>query len=1305
MNRWLGWAAATVLMSVPVSGAAQTAPGLVDAYATATARPVARRAPPAGLVATSFDEARGVPTMLVGRHALARRNARRPVDRALAHLGELAGLYGVARRDLDTLELRLVRATPSGGALVIFGQRAHGVEVFETRLSLLLDARGALVAAGGQLRPTPASVRFARDHRSDLHVALADRLGPDVDPRGLAWSHTGRDGHQRWAHPALDRMARAARVLYPLPDRLVPAHYVELWARGELVAYAISAEDGALLMRRPLTASDAFEYAVYVDDASPTERLLDSPFGDTSPDRAGMPVETLPPFVAQVRAMVEGLNRGRRGADPWLPPGATETVGNNVDAYADLVEPDGINDGDFRATATAPGVFAHPFDPSRGPRDDDVQTQAGITHLFFVNNWLHDYWYDLGFDEAAGNAQADNFGRGGEEGDPLRAEAADYSRRNNANMSTPRDGESPRMQMFLWDGLASRHFSVAGTTFPVGISTFGPRTFDLTGPLALADDGTDPTSDACTDLTGDVTGAIVLVDRGDCSFLAKTRRAEAAGALGVIVINDQPGDTRINMSGSGMVGIPAMMVSQDDGAMLRGMLGASARMARETRPEVDSSFDTQVVTHEWGHFLHHRLLSCGSYQCAAESEGWGDFLALHAMMRPGDDLDGAYPSGSFSNQGREAVYFGTRRIAYSANRAIDDLSFRHIADDEPLPDTHPFDATSLPNSEVHNAGEVWATMMFDTLIAMLRRSEAPGAPYDFDGARRQLGRYIVTGMQLAPRAPTFTEQRDAIVAAALEHDVEDARLVAEAFAGRGAGTCAVSPSRYSETFVGVMEDFAVDARPLITALEVTLDGARRLCDDDAYLDAGETGWVRVVVQNDGVVPLRGATLALEPNDLGAFIVGDAEQTLPELAPGASVEVWAELSIGAMDLRGGPMDVLATVTGSVPCATDERRARVMVDRDPGLSLLEDFEIQPRWLNEISLDGGTTGVWSVGPSFLGDEDWVLRGAANGSPSDTAMELPEVMVVDGVPFVLRFDHRFDFEGDEETLWDGGVIELSTDGGRTWRDVSELVDPGYTGIITDRAESPLSDRPAYSRRNDAFPRADTVRLDFGTALSGERVRFRFRIATDPAVGTPGWEIDDLVLTGVDPPVFPSHVADEDDCSGAPVADAGEDQEVTAGDLVTLDGGGSSDPDDDPLSFRWEPLDEAPFLALEDPAAVSTRFATPTTIAARRVLRFRLHVDDGNGGSATDDVAITVVPAEAGPIPDAGSAAGDDAGGDADGGVEGDRDAGPVALRGGGCACRAGAGRTSRGVGVVALVLLAGALRRRRRGRREHER
>ncbi|KAI9596350.1 peptidase M36 [Syncephalis fuscata] len=60
-----------------------------------------------------------------------------------------------------------------------------------------------------------------------------------------------------------------------------------------------------------------------------------------------------------------------------------------------------------------------------------------------MNNVMHDIYYQYGFDEAAGNFQNDNYGRGGKEGDNCR-------KINNAHFFTPPDGENPRMTMDIW---------------------------------------------------------------------------------------------------------------------------------------------------------------------------------------------------------------------------------------------------------------------------------------------------------------------------------------------------------------------------------------------------------------------------------------------------------------------------------------------------------------------------------------------------------------------------------------------------------------------------------------------------------------------------------------------------------------------------------------------------------------------------------------------------------------------------------------------------------------------------------------
>ncbi|MBZ5558675.1 MAG: PASTA domain-containing protein [Acidobacteriia bacterium] len=88
------------------------------------------------------------------------------------------------------------------------------------------------------------------------------------------------------------------------------------------------------------------------------------------------------------------------------------------------------------------------------------------------------------------------------------------------------------------------------------------------------------------------------------------------------------------------------------------------------------------------------------------------------------------------------------------------------------------------------------------------------------------------------------------------------------------------------------------------------------------------------------------------------------------------------------------------------------------------------------------------------------------------------------------------------------------------------------------------------------------------------------------------------------------------------PVANAGPDRTVSVGDLVTLDGSGSSDADFDPLTFRWS-ITAAPAgstAALSDPAAVQPTF-TPD-IAGTYV--FQLIVNDGLVDSDPDTVAVT---------------------------------------------------------------------------------
>ncbi len=156
----------------------------------------------------------------------------------------------------------------------------------------------------------------------------------------------------------------------------------------------------------------AYTYRVFAD-TSGQFRPFDGPYGiGMSPSPSGVVGGTpLPPFVSS--NLVTLANGPISTNDPWLPAGATETRGNNVDAYADLVPADGFTPGgtDVRADVTAPGVFDRTYDFNQRANANTTQIKAAVTHLFFLTNWFHDWYYDVGFDEKSGNAQESNLGR------------------------------------------------------------------------------------------------------------------------------------------------------------------------------------------------------------------------------------------------------------------------------------------------------------------------------------------------------------------------------------------------------------------------------------------------------------------------------------------------------------------------------------------------------------------------------------------------------------------------------------------------------------------------------------------------------------------------------------------------------------------------------------------------------------------------------------------------------------------------------------------------------------------------------
>jgi Zn-dependent metalloprotease len=117
---------------------------------------------------------------------------------------------------------------------------------------------------------------------------------------------------------------------------------------------------------------------------------------------------------------------------------------------------------------------------------------------------------------------------------------------------------------------------IAGS-YTIGGASFNPTPpVHVTADVELVNDGenqggTGSTTDACQSLVDFTAGNIALIDRGGCSFLNKVTNAETAGAVGVIIVNNQ-GDTILQMGGGGSVSIPSGMIGQSDGNTIKGAL-------------------------------------------------------------------------------------------------------------------------------------------------------------------------------------------------------------------------------------------------------------------------------------------------------------------------------------------------------------------------------------------------------------------------------------------------------------------------------------------------------------------------------------------------------------------------------------------------------------------------------------------------------------------------------------------------------------------------------------------------------------
>ncbi|HEY2063465.1 MAG TPA: M28 family metallopeptidase [Amycolatopsis sp.] len=149
---------------------------------------------------------------------------------------------------------------------------------------------------------------------------------------------------------------------------------------------------------------------------------------------------------------------------------------------------------------------------------------------------------------------------------------------------------------FTYNETLAEKLVVAGAGVPVTAMEYSPSTpvGGVTATLAVIPADATPGCEAAD--YGDVTGKIALVSRGSCPFAQKQQAAAGAGAIGVIVANNEPGPLNGTLGDPAGARIPTGGVSQADGQALAAKDGASVTLELRTFQEARTSYNVIAET-------------------------------------------------------------------------------------------------------------------------------------------------------------------------------------------------------------------------------------------------------------------------------------------------------------------------------------------------------------------------------------------------------------------------------------------------------------------------------------------------------------------------------------------------------------------------------------------------------------------------------------------------------------------------------------------------------------------------------------
>jgi Predicted solute binding protein len=147
-----------------------------------------------------------------------------------------------------------------------------------------------------------------------------------------------------------------------------------------------------------------------------------------------------------------------------------------------------------------------------------------------------------------------------------------------------------------------------------------------------------------------------------------------------------------------------------------------------------------------------------------------------------------------------------------------------------------------------------------------------------------------------------------------------------------------------------------------------------------------------------------------------------------------------------------------------------------------------------------------------AFINDPDAI---------SDKYLYSPPITIVPVGTSFLEFRHNYNLEAsdvDPNVGFDGGVLEVSVDGGPFQDLGGSVLSGGYDRTISTVRGSPIAGRQAWSGNSGGFI---TTLVD--VSFNGHTIVLRWRMASDESTSSQGWRIDSVYIFGERPTPSPT--------------------------------------------------------------------------------------------------------------------------------------------------------------------------------------